>query len=552
MSRFSWLRKSSSIWLLTVAPLLISASQAVATDITADDGPPPPLTTSCLNNSLTAPTWTVESFKYGEDDTTSTVNFILTSNTIPEELDCFGQAEEQSPRVNGECTNEDGKHEYSAQFVFDASTRDLSVEQDWACDDNAAGVPVNFVGIGTKKLVLDCKSSECTSTDPVRIPAKLLEPLELSPYIPRAPPGHDSPGCSSRSESPSWTISGLEWRTGGRNYTWQSWVTSGTGIVGVGMRTQKSSITMGRLLTSNIAVNITSRATQQTFLCVWHSQGHETSNVTILIQPPSGVIPFPLDQEPAWYRCDTHSLNEHRNRTHNYEIETLVRVISAEEKLLVNQTWYCDDEGPASPAKFYAVGSVELPSLNCRERTEVEPDAADSWATAGTPVVNGSFCVSSDFDIDGKIESRYAMEPYALELPNPQASKCTVFSMDPDKQYLLFDTAYVFRSNWWYFWRDGEPKGGYDVTILSFVTQQEITCEGFDSRLNPNSTDFDPDYWIDCSFPVSYPAMIKNMKVNYNAHTDSLSVGISWTCDELSPEDPLVVPITTSRLAFIN
>ncbi|KAI0446189.1 hypothetical protein F4803DRAFT_504822 [Xylaria telfairii] len=523
MSKLLWPRKISFVWLFAATSNLISASNVLTTDIITSDGPPPLLTTGCLNNSLTAPTWTVESFHYEEDDSISTVNFILTSNSIPGELDCFGQATGHSLRANGECTDQDRKHVYSAQFVFDASTRDLSIEQAWACDDNTARVPVGFVGTGIKKLVLDCKSSECISADPIRIPAKLLEPIKLSPYIPPAPPGHDSPGCSFRSKSPSWTISDLEWRTGGKNYTWQSWIISGTGIAGVGM----------------VKLNITSKATQQTFSCVWHSQGQETSNVTI-IGPPSGVFPFPLDPGPAWYRCDTHSLNENENRTHNYEVETLVRLISGEKRLLVNQTWYCDDEEPASPVKFYAVGAVELPSLSCRERREIEPDAADSWDLAGTPVVNGSLCVSSEFDINGEIKSHYTMEPYALELPNPEASKCTVLSMDPDKQYLLVSTAYVFRSHWWYFWRDGEPKGGFDVTILTFVTKQELTCSGFDSKLNPNGTDFDPDYWFDCSFPISYPAMIRNMRVNYNAHTDILSVRISWTCNELSPQNPIV------------
>ncbi|KAI0186391.1 hypothetical protein EV127DRAFT_346213 [Xylaria flabelliformis] len=522
MARLSWLHKSSLLWILTVATHLISASNIVAADITADSGPPPPLTTGCLNNSLTAPTWTVNSFEYNEGDGASTVNFILTSNTISEELSCLGQAAEHDLSLDGECTNKDEKRGNSAHFVFDATTRHLSVEQSWACNDNDANKPVEFVGIGSKEIALACESSECTSTDPIRIPTKLLEPIELLPYIPPAPPGHDSPGCGSRSKSPTWTISGFEWRTGGRNYTWQSWVSSGTGIVGVGM------------------VN---RATQQTFSCIWHGQGQETSNVTVT-NPPSGTLPFPLDPGPAWYRCNTSSLNENQNRTHNYEVETVVRLISTEERLLVNQTWYCDDEDPASPTKFYAVATVELPALSCRERPEIEPDAADSfWSQAGTPVINGSLCTSSNFEIDGKTESRYAMEPYALELPNPEASKCTVLSMDPDKQYLLFDTAYVFRSHWWYFWRDGEPKGGFDLTILSFVTEHELSCSGFDSKLNPNGTDFDPEFWFDCDFPISYPTMIRSMKVNYNAHTDIVSVGISWTCDELSPQNPLVVPL---------
>lgn len=189
--------------------------------------------------------------------------------------------------------------------------------------------------------------------------------------------------------------------------------------------------------------------------------------------------------------------------------------------------------------KFYAVGAAALPSLKCRARPEIEPDATQiGFVPAGTPIINGSVCLGPDFDIDGKIESRYAMEPYALELPNPEAPKCTVISFDPDKQYFLMDTAYVFRAHWWYFTRDGEPKGGFDVTIRNFVTDRELSCQGFDSRLNRNATSFDPNYWFECSPSVSYPDIFKGMKVNYNANTGILSVGMSWSCDELSPSDP--------------
>ncbi|KAJ8128984.1 hypothetical protein O1611_g4650 [Lasiodiplodia mahajangana] len=479
-------------------------------DIAIDSGPPPALTTSCLNNSLTAPTWTIDAFSYNQAAGVSAVNFILTANMFDVGLDCFGQTEGSERYVEGDCMSEDEDHQYSAKFVFESSARRLSIEQAWACDGNADEEP--------------CKSSVCTSTNPVRIPAKLLEPVQLSPYIPPAPPGHDSPRCASRSESPSWTISGLEWRTGGRNYTWQGWVDAGWGIVGVGM----------------VKLNITNRANNQAFSCVWRASGKETSNVTN-IDPPSGLAPFPLDPGPMWYSCNTHSLNENGNRSHNYEVETTMRLISTEERLMVNQTWYCDDEGSASPAKFYAVGAMKLPNLKCRPRPEIEPDVADPvYVPTGTPIINGSVCTTSDFDINGKAESQYAMEPYALELPNPNAPKCTVLSFDPDKQYFLMSTAYVFRAHWWYFWRDGQPKGGFDVVILNSVTDRELSCQGFDSRLNANSTDFDPDYWFECNPTISSPEVFKGMKVNYNAHTGILSVGMTWSCNELSPKDPIV------------
>ncbi|KAI0879032.1 hypothetical protein GGS24DRAFT_496156 [Hypoxylon argillaceum] len=417
-------RTASLTYLFLVVSHSISFGNAATKDIAIDSGPPPTLSTGCLNNSLTAPTWAVDSFSYSQSGGISTVNFLLTSNTIDGQLDCFGQAEGNEQHIDGDCTSEDDDHQYSAQFGFDYPTRHLSIEQNWACDDNT--------------------------------------------------------------------------------------------------------------------VNITNRANKQTFSCMWQGSGKETSNVTN-IDPPSGVAPWPLDPGPTWYTCYTHSLDENVNLTHNYEVETTMRLISTEKRLLVNQTWYCDDEGSASPVKFYAVGAAALPSLKCRARPEIEPDATQiGFVPAGTPIINGSVCLGPDLDIDGKIESRYAMEPYALELPNPEAPKCTVISFDPDKQYFLMDTAYVFRAHWWYFTRDGEPKGGFDVTIRNFVTDRELSCQGFDSKLNPNATSFDPNYWFECSPSVSYPNIFRGMKVNYNANTGILSVGMSWSCDELSPSNPII------------
>jgi hypothetical protein len=42
------------------------------------------------------------------------------------------------------------------------------------------------------------------------------------------------------------------------------------------------------------------------------------------------------------------------------------------------------------------------------------------------------------------------------------------------------------------------------------------------------------------------------MKVNYNANTGILSVGMSWSCDELSPKDPCVVLVIICNLVFID
>ncbi|KAI8625743.1 hypothetical protein F5Y19DRAFT_449391 [Xylariaceae sp. FL1651] len=444
------------------------------------------------------------------------------------QYDCFGLSDGDDSLVKGDCDSRGNKHQSQPHFRFNAATELLEIDQSWFCDENSAKKPVSFVGTGERNLPLDCKLNKCSSGDPIRISARLLEPVKLSPFIPPPPAGHDTPGCISRSESPSWDISSFEWRTGGVNYTWQTFSATGIGVTGVGM----------------VRLNITNRANKQEYSCVWETQNGETSNVT-LSGPP--YVIGPPEPSPAWYFCDTRSLNETKNTTHNYEIETSLRLVSAEKRLLVNQTWYCDDEGATSPIQFHALGAAELPSLECRDRPLVEADAASlPYAILNLPIINGSICTGSNFAINGDIESRYVMEPYALELPNPESPKCTVNSFDPDKQYFLLDTSFSFQPNWWYFesntsYRDseGKPSGGLEISLQDHVSDSDLDCMGWSSKLNPNGSNYDPDYWFDCSVYSSTPA-VRNWKANYNANNNILSVGVTWGCEELSPGNPIV------------
>ncbi|KAI1180320.1 hypothetical protein F4777DRAFT_574083 [Nemania sp. FL0916] len=515
------LRRGFLACLISVSLHLVSSSNA--TNIPRDASPPVPLPTGCLNNSFIAPTWTVESFSYSTNQRLATVNFILASNTINVKLECFSSANGREQDITGDCINKDNEYQSSTSFNFRASTNDLTVRQEWTCDGDAGITPIRFAGTNTQNLVLSCESNTCTSANSIRIPIKLLEPLELAPYIPPGPPGHATPGCMHESESPSWSISDFQWRTGGFNYTWTSWLSNGTAIGGAG----------------SLRLNITNSATQHTFSCIIRGVGHEVANVTI-IDPP-GLLPVPTDPGEVWFPCNTHSLNENGEYTHNYEVETMVRLIGQEKRLLMNQTWYCDDESPASPAKFYAVGEAKLPSLECSERPEIEPSETDLITIpAGSPLVNGSTCMSSNFDITGKVKSRYAMEPYALDLPNPEVSKCTVISFTPFLQTFYLDTEYYYTvPMWWYYWQ-GEPKAGLEeFYIRNLAIDNTFGCAGETPKLNPNGTEWDPTVWLNCSRSTVDPVAYKWLGVNYNPELDTVSVGMAWSCDELSPGHPI-------------
>jgi hypothetical protein len=182
-----------------------------------------------------------------------------------------------------------------------------------------------------------CNKTTCTASRPTRISARLSKPVDLQPHIPPAPEGHDAPGCKARSENvPSWTVTSLDWRTGGRNYTWQSWFISGTATKGAGL----------------LKLNLTNHATGASFSCSWMSDFVEMSNFTGTYPPI--LIPFPSDPGVAWYDCAYNQYLEYEypldHTRNNYEVRTSVRIFEAEERvIMINQTWYCDDEGADSP-----------------------------------------------------------------------------------------------------------------------------------------------------------------------------------------------------------
>ncbi|KAI0903605.1 hypothetical protein F4823DRAFT_635558 [Ustulina deusta] len=66
----------------------------------------------------------------------------------------------------------------------------------------------------------------------------------------------------------------------------------------------------------------------------------------------------------------------------------------------------------------------------------------------------------------------------------------------------------------------------------------ELGCSAFPSKPNPNGPDYDPDYWFGCSFSPSEPAFNRSMRADYNANTSLLTIVMSWSYDELSPQKP--------------
>ncbi|KAI0198493.1 hypothetical protein F4808DRAFT_435974 [Astrocystis sublimbata] len=460
---------------------VIAASDLTTAEVYADGPPSPPLD-GCTLNSILAPIWHVDAFKYEEDDGdgASTANFILSSRMIASQLKCFGRAEGRRQSVQGECISEDGKDLSTTQFSFGPSSRDLSIEPAWSCEGGDVRDPVNFVGNGTARLDIDCEWTECTVVESTRILVKLYEPLEISPNVPPPPPGHNTPGCSSRSKSPSWSI---------RDFTWHVGTTMSSGppnpITGIPSITYLS-FEAGSMKVKNEAI-------QQTFECVWQafSEGSQ------------------VEPREIW-SCNTYSEEEVKTPRHTYEDEISFRHISSENRLVLNQTWYCDDEGRDSPEKFHATGSIEVPRV-------------DFPTQISQP---------SNFTIEGKLESHYEMEPDALELPNAEAARCTVVSLDAQR-FFLIDPALQWPTNWEYNNSTTSQIANFNLFMRFPFQDDYYVCRVSGLELHP--AEFDPERWWDCP-PISQwdPQNLKDVGFNYNHDTAVLSVNATWTCDDMN------------------
>ncbi|KAI0522183.1 hypothetical protein F5B22DRAFT_643206 [Xylaria bambusicola] len=475
-----------------VSSHLVAATNLTTADIHAND-PPPPLVDGCISNSFLAPVWAVDAFQYEENDNgDSTANFILSSKVITNKLKCFGRAEGRRQSVQGECTNENERHKPSSQFLFVPSSRSLSIEPSWSCNGNDVREPTNFVGNGTTKLDIDCEWIECTLVNSTRILVKLHEPLEISPYIPPPPPGHSAPGCSSRSKSPSWSISEFTWYRGVTQYTTPN-------PIGFPPVTQYLGYEAGGMKVKNQAI-------QQTFVCGWQTWDEGTS----------------VEPRENWW-CNNYSEEEVKTARHTYEAEITFRHISSENKLLVNQTWYCDDEGRGSPEKFHATGSINV-------------TGSSGGLFPGQPPTT-----VSNYTIEGKLESHYEMEPYALELPNAQAARCTVTSLDAQR-FFLVDPTSRYPTYWTYENRSYGVSGEFSLYLrFPFEDDDQVLCRVKGPELHP--TKFDPERWWHCEM-LSYggdPMNVKALDFNYNRNTTILSINATWTCDDANREKPIYI-----------
>ncbi|KAI8623567.1 hypothetical protein F5Y19DRAFT_369743 [Xylariaceae sp. FL1651] len=225
--------------------------------------------------------------------------------------------------------------------------------------------------------------------------------------------------CKVDVTSPSWKITDFEWRTG-----YLSWSHSG----GVGPVPPPPPLHDYYCGAAMLRMNITSTGTntqsvfaqEQTIPCVEQTSDAKLSNITNMTYynaGPSGSPP----ESPHWFTCDmNHQLFIYpdglggpwppvdRLGVNSDNVTTKIRLDPIARTLEVAQTWNCSDDG--SGGQVETTGIARLPSLKCRDRTILEPDASFLvnsplmvGPSLGEPVYNGSVCLGSEFVIEGHV-----------------------------------------------------------------------------------------------------------------------------------------------------
>ncbi|KAH8897806.1 hypothetical protein GQ53DRAFT_818071 [Thozetella sp. PMI_491] len=339
-------------WLLSILDLVVLL--ALPHEVHAGY---PPASTTCAR-SANSTGWSIRNFTfdtnlklyYGEG-TAGKVSFSIKNLDNGYEFDCA-----QGNAQGGHTPNfslKDGKVWYSCnsycygsetnppldtEFNFNINTKMLSLSQKWTCAGQNMSAPTTFLGTGSAVVDnLSClqvpngrpDQVSCAPID-VNVKASSVQAVNSTAnseptaadgaYPPRttaderfisSPPTvlHDTPSCSQRSRSPSWTVGRVTYN-----------------LQGV------------RFMLTNTAINYTTQCNIQDFI--------------------DGV----RHEAPRWRNCTRYSPN-HVSYP-NDGIYTEVLYGGAGDVLGVNQTWYCDDEDKTKATTFSVWGETTV-RFNC-------------------------------------------------------------------------------------------------------------------------------------------------------------------------------------------
>ncbi|KAL2185595.1 hypothetical protein L209DRAFT_452530 [Thermothelomyces heterothallicus CBS 203.75] len=448
---------------------LVAAFAAVLVSAQAPHGN----SSACTAKSFSIPSWLIEDVKYAD----GVVSFDVSNRAIDfsERLSC-----ETKEKGSSACSVQ-GKRWSNSSLEASVETSDDSttfyLKQSWTCNDR--GKTLTFNAAGNVSAAVDY-------TSPLLVRGSLTSPLAITPAYPDGPKGHDSPGCTSRSENPSWTLSAVHF----------------TDQPGDGEDTPPY---------QNFNLLVTNEA-----------NGYQASCM------PGGSF----GGQPDLSRLVCAGYEFQQGTVGQYPIVTEASFDPDTATFTLNQTWYCDDTDAAKPLQIPAIGTIKLP-LKCT--TSEGPDnQTNRYCTTEEPSVA----------LEGSLGTVTTLHPYALEDPVvPTRDGCTLTSIfNPRWQFSHFaTTAYADDDD-----DDDDEKKGGSAAAVSFEIILAAEDRGFQYPIpvyQGGEEEGEEEGWYECDIGADggngLPLWPYRCSFRYDADGQELELKADWACQDLDREHPV-------------
>ncbi|KAK4238832.1 hypothetical protein C8A03DRAFT_14766 [Achaetomium macrosporum] len=343
---------------MAVSLVLLVASAAVLVSGQFGQIPAPSPHAGCTESSFSIPSWLVQNVKYTDANVAFDVQ--NRANNYTASLTC--QTKESGWNACSIQGTPSSNLTLEASVQVSESSATFQLNQTWTCSDR--GKSLTFTAVGNNSAALNY-------TSPLLVKGSLISPVAITPAYADGPKGHDSPGCTAKSEKPSWVLSLIHF----------------TDEPGDGASTVPF---------QNFNLIVTNPAT-----------GYEASCM------PGGS----LGGTPDLSRLVCAGDEFQSSRVGLHPIITQASFDPATSVFTLNQTWFCDDTDAAKPLQINAAGSIALP-LKCT--TEEVDNRTNKYCT-----VDGAVTLT------GKLGTVVTLPPYSLEDPTPQSrgDGCTLTSI---------------------------------------------------------------------------------------------------------------------------
>lgn len=484
--------KNSSVFVLAVfqltmlQPLILLTG--IAALVSAQGRPNPGPIPGCTTTSFQMPGWLITDLAYdtwGYNNLTFTFQNRATEQTGTASCSVARPAPSSGPKpTEYECEIAGSQ---SAKFWANVDDKDqvtIRASDTWTCNDrNPPASNLTYSGSGTlttpanltcqlifegRKLVKDCKSTSPS----LLIKATLQAPVKLTPHYTDGVTGHNNPGCRS---NPEWIISGISYL----NQT-------GNGA---------SSATFENL---NLAI-------------ANPAIGYQAS--CVLTAGRDGRL-----------RCSGSEFG--RLKPDRYVVETSASLNLFTFEFSLNQTWYCDENDPATPISLTAGGDTILP-IEC----ETTQDKGDGTSSRSCRVPG-----DEDITVKGTVHSQKDLPAFSIVDPVLTADGCTVSS--------IFNPTWRFN----YFHVDKGKEGKTSSVGFNIILSTSKPGFGFPLSITQGEKPVSVEEesgdgtWYPCVIgpydPYEERLYPKECTLKWDEASQEITIKANWQCSDLDESSP--------------